>query len=72
MTIKEAFDHLCKGWKTQPERMQKHKVFISRFRNRSGKQTKKVSENKMVEILKDAGYKVDIKIKVTPPRKSPK
>jgi hypothetical protein len=69
MTIKEAFNHLCTNWKKQPDHLQKHNVFISRFRNRSGKQTKKVSEKKMIEILEDAGYRVDIKINVKLPKK---
>lgn len=64
MTIQQAFKHLLANWKNQDvEYVTKYRVYKSRFLNLSGKQTKKVSQDKMIEMLKEAGYKIEIKIK---------
>lgn len=70
MTIEQAFKHLLENWKDQDtDFITKYRTYKSRYLNRSGNQTKKVSEEKMIEMLKEAGYKVDIKVKVTAPKK---
>lgn len=70
MTIEEAFKHLCKNWEDQKKPyIKKYKTYKSRYLNKSGKQVKKVSQDKKIEMLKAAGYAVDIKIKVTLPNK---
>jgi methanogenic corrinoid protein MtbC1 len=70
MTIEQAFKHLLENWKDQDtEFVTKYRTYKSRFLNASGKQTKKVSEEKMIEMLREAGYKVDIKVKISLPNK---
>jgi trans-2-enoyl-CoA reductase len=70
MTIQQAFKHLIDNWNNQDSSyITKYRTYKSRFLNLSGKQTKKVSQDKMIEMLEAAGYKVEIK--VTPPKKKP-
>lgn len=68
MTIIQAFEHLLKNWKDQDtDFITRYRIYKSRYLNTSGKQKEKVSEEKMKEMLTNAGY--TIKIKVIAPKK---
>ena len=59
MTITEAFEELLTNWKNQTvDYVKKYKAYKSRFLNNSGKHTKGVSKDKMIEMLENAGYTV--------------
>ncbi len=69
MTIKQAFKHLLDNWRLQDVKyITKYRTYKSRFLNISGKQNKMVSEAKMIEMLREAGYTVDINIKIVLPK----
>lgn len=58
MTIQQAFKHLLDNWGNQDVKyVTKYRVYKSRFLNLSGNQTKKVSQDKMRQMLLEAGYK---------------
>jgi hypothetical protein len=66
MTIIKAFKHLLGHWKEQDKSFKdKYRSYRSKHLNQSDY----VGEKKMIEMLEGAGYKVEIKIKVTPPKK---
>lgn len=71
MTIKDAFDELLnKNWlKQEASYIKKYKPYKSRFLNKSGKQKKKISEEKKIEMLRAAGYTVEVNIVVKRPKK---
>lgn len=62
MTFKEALEDLFSKWDNQrPEFVKKWKAYKSRHLNLSGNQIKKVSKDKLSEMLKEARYKEDWK-----------
>jgi protoheme ferro-lyase len=52
MSLEEAFEYLLASWHRLPvDYKNKYKTYKSRYLNLSGKQTKKVSKDKMREML---------------------
>lgn len=66
MTINQAFKHLIDHWKDQDKEFKdKYRSYKSKYL--SGNDY--VGEGKMIEMLKEAGYKVEIIVKITLPKK---
>jgi hypothetical protein len=65
MTIDQAFKHLLNNWKNQEKEFKdKYRSYKSKYlKSQKDKRAEKIGEGKMKEMLIEAGYKIEIKVK---------